>query len=139
MRWRREPATPRRASVVAGDFFADVPSGPDCYLVKSVIHDWDDDRSHAILANIRAAMPDDGTLLVVEPVMPAASAATADVLMMVMSDLNMLVCTGGKERTEDEFRSLVAGAGFTLRSVTPVPGPTNFSVIEAVPAQTGPA
>jgi orsellinic acid C2-O-methyltransferase len=128
-----------RAAVVAGDFFADVPSGPDCYLVKSVIHDWDDDRSHAILTNIRAAMPDDGMLLVVEPVMPAAPAATADVLMMVMSDLNMLVCTGGKERTEDEFRSLLAGAGFTLRRVTPVPGPTNYSLIEAVPAQTGPA
>lgn len=125
-----------RASAVAGDFFAGVPEGPDAYLVKSVIHDWDDRKAHAILANVRVAMPEDGTLLVVEPVMPPAPAASPDVLMMVMSDLNMLVCTGGKERTEDEFRTLLAGAGFALRTVTPVPGPTNFSVLEAVPTET---
>jgi hypothetical protein len=54
--------------------------------------------------------------------------------MMVMSDLNMLVCTGGKERTEDEFRTVLTAAGFDVRSITPAHGPTNFSVIEAVPA-----
>ena len=54
-------------------------------------------------------------------------------LMMVMSDLNMLVCTGGKERTEAEFRALLAEGGFTLRTIRPVPGPTNFSVLEATP------
>jgi hypothetical protein len=55
--------------------------------------------------------------------------------MMVMSDLNMLVCTGGKERTEDEFRTLLTGAGFDVRSIVPASGPTNFSVIEAVAAR----
>jgi hypothetical protein len=123
-----------RASAEAGDFFTSVPEGPDAYLVKSVIHDWNDERSTAILANIRAAMPADGTLLLVEPVMPPEPAATADVLMMVMSDLNMLVCTGGKERTEAEFRTLLADAGFALRSITPASGPTSFSVLEAVPS-----
>jgi orsellinic acid C2-O-methyltransferase len=123
-----------RAAAEAGDFFAAVPGGADAYLVKSVIHDWNDERSAVILANIRAAMPADGTLLVVEPVMPPEPAATPDVLMMVMSDLNMLVCTGGKERTESEFRNLLADAGFDLRQITPVPGPTNFSVIEAAPS-----
>jgi hypothetical protein len=54
--------------------------------------------------------------------------------MMVMSDLNMLVCTGGKERTEGEFRALLADAGFAVRAITPVAGPTNYSVIEAVDA-----
>jgi hypothetical protein len=53
-----------------------------------------------------------------------------------MSDLNMLVCTGGKERTEAEFRALLTGAGLDLRSLTPVAGPTTFSVLEAVPART---
>ena len=123
-----------RAGAEAGDFFAAVPHGPDAYVVKSVIHDWDDARATRILQNIHAAMRADGTLLVVEPVMPDAPSSSPDVLMMVMSDLNMLVCTGGKERTEDEFRALLADAGFAVRAVTPVPGPTNFSVIEAVPA-----
>jgi orsellinic acid C2-O-methyltransferase len=120
-----------RATTIAGDFFTSVPGEADAYLVKSVIHDWDDARATAILATIRTAMPADGTLLVVEPVMPVAPAGSRDVLMMVMSDLNMLVCTGGKERTEAEFRTLLAGAGFDVRSITPASGPTNFSVIEA--------
>jgi hypothetical protein len=121
-----------RADTAAGDFFAAVPGGFDAYLIKSVIHDWNDAQATAILANIRAAMPDDGRVLLVEPIMPDAPAASRDVLMMVMSDLNMLVCTGGKERTEAEFRDLLAGAGLGTASITPVPGPTNFSVIEAV-------
>ena len=123
-----------RAATAAGDFFESVPTGADAYLVKSVIHDWDDERSAAILRRVRAAIGDAGTLLIVEPVMPSAPAGTPDVLMMVMSDLNMLVCTGGKERTEDEFRALLAEAGFALRTITPVNGPTNYSVIEATPA-----
>ena len=123
-----------RAAAQAGDFFDAVPAGADAYLVKSVIHDWDDERAGQILRRVRAAMGAGGTLLVVEPVMPEAPAASPDVLMMVMSDLNMLVCTGGKERTEAEFRTLLADNGFTVQAITPVAGPTSFSVIEAVPA-----
>jgi hypothetical protein len=119
---------------VAGDFFTSVPEGADCYLTKSVIHDWDDDRAATILASIRRVIPDGGRLLVVEPVMPASPAGSADVLMMVMSDLNMLVCTGGKERTEAEFRELFAAGGFSLDRIAPATGPTNFSVLEGVPA-----
>lgn len=122
-----------RAATESGDFFAAVPAGADAYLVKSVIHDWDDERAGAILRRIREAIGADGTLLVVEPVMPDAPAGSTDVLMMVMSDLNMLVCTGGKERTEAEFRALLTASGFTLTAITPVTGPTNFSVIEAAP------
>ena len=120
-----------RADAAAGDFFSSVPPGADAYLLKSVIHDWDDERATAVLRTVRDAMPDGATLLVVEPVVPPTPAASPDVLMMIMSDLNMLVCTGGKERTEDEFRVLLGGAGLRLRSITPVPGPTNFSVLEA--------
>jgi hypothetical protein len=127
-----------RGETVAGDFFASVPGGADAYVVKSVVHDWEDERAAAILANVRAAMPGAGTLLVVEPVMPDRPAASVDVMMMVMSDLNMLVCTGGKERTEAEFRALLAATGFDLRRITPVPGPTNFNVVEAVPTPPSP-
>jgi hypothetical protein len=125
---------PDHLARVAGDFFTSVPEGADCYLTKSVIHDWDDDRAATILASIRRVIPDGGRLLVVEPVMPASPAGSADVLMMVMSDLNMLVCTGGKERTEAEFRELFAAGGFSLDRIAPATGPTNFSVLEGVPA-----
>jgi len=125
-----------RATAEAGDFFAAVPEGADAYLLKSVIHDWNDARAGRILRNVRAAMGPDGTLLVVEPVMPDEPSSSPDVLMMVMSDLNMLVCTGGKERTEAEFRTLLADAGFVVRAITPVSGPTNYSVIEAIAASS---
>ncbi|MGH9188081.1 MAG: methyltransferase [Acidimicrobiales bacterium] len=126
-----------RCRVVAGNFFEDVPDGADAYVLKSVIHDWDDERSIAILANCRRAMPVDGTLLIVEPVMPARIEPSPDVFFMVMSDLNMLACTGGKERTKDEFRALLDAAELELRKVTPCPGPTNFSVLEAACAGNG--
>jgi hypothetical protein len=123
-----------RCTLVAGDFFDAVPEGADAYLLKSVIHDWDDERSVAILANCLKAMPADGTLLLVEPVLPPRIGPSPDAYYMVMSDLNMLVCTGGRERTEQEFRTLLDVAGFALRSITLCPGPTNYSVIEARPA-----
>ena len=126
-----------RAAAEAGDFFEAVPDGADAYLIKSVIHDWDDDRATTILRRVRDAAGRDGVLLLVEPVMPDTPAGSTDVLMMVMSDLNMLVCTGGKERTEAEFRALLAEGGFTLRTIRPVPGPTNFSVLEATPDHDG--
>lgn len=126
-----------RCRLLAGDFFEAVPEGADAYLLKSVIHDWDDDQSVAILRNCRAAMPPGGAVLLVEPIMPARPEASPDTFFMVMSDLNMLVCTGGRERTEEEFRTVFAAAGLTLRSATRCPGPTNFSVLEAVPADVG--
>lgn len=125
-----------RCRLVTGDFFDAAPEGADAYLLKSVIHDWDDDRSVAILRNCRTAMPPGGTVLVVEPVMPARPEPSPDVFFMVMSDLNMLLI-GGRERTEEEFRIVFAAAGLTLRSVTRCPGPTNFSVLEAVHADAG--
>lgn len=120
-----------RCEVVTGDFFAAVPEGCDVYVLKSVIHDWDDERSTTILANCRAAMPADGTLLLVEPIMPTDAAALAQEPIMLMSDLNMLVCTGGKERTSDEFRTLLDAAGFALQATTRCPPPTSFSVLTA--------
>src|SRR5437879_3951714 len=124
-----------RCEIVAGDFFvAPLPSGADAYVVKSVIHDWDDERSRAILTNCRRAMPAHGRLLLIEPVVPAKVDGSAAHRMMVMSDLNMLAVTGGRERTEAEFWELLNSTGFRLAAVVPARAPSNFSVIEGVPA-----
>jgi orsellinic acid C2-O-methyltransferase len=121
------------AEIVAGDFFESVPVA-DAYVVKSVFHDWDDERSLAILASVRAAIPQGGALLVVEPVVPTDPEELAGRSTLLMSDLNMLVCTGGKERTHAEFDALLARGGFRLESVTPCP-PSGYSVLRAVPAE----
>jgi hypothetical protein len=119
-----------RCDAVPGDFFAAVPRGGDGYLLKHVIHDWNDDRASAILRNCHRAMASDAKLLLVEGVYPqrvdrslASRGATAN-------DVNMLVNTGGRQRSEDEFRALFASAGFTLTRITPTPA--NVSVIEGV-------
>lgn len=121
-----------RAQTVAGDFFDAVPVA-DVYVVKSVLHDWDDERSCALLRTVREAIPDGGALLVVEPVVPTGPGALDGMHTLLMSDLNMLVCTGGKERTHAEFDALLARGGFRLESVTPCP-PSGYSVLRAVPA-----
>lgn len=122
-----------RCRIVEGDFFESVPDGGDACVLKSVIHDWDDDRSITILDNCRRAMPADGTLLLVEPVLPPRVESAA-ITGMVMSDLNMLVVASGRERTETEFQALFTSAGFELTAVTPTLAPTDYSVIEGVPA-----
>jgi len=123
-----------RRQVVEGDFFVQpLPSGADAYLLKSVIHDWDDERSIAILENCRRAMPAHGKLLLVEPVLPASVERSEAHQRMVMSDLNMLAVAGGRERTEDEFGALLKSAGFRLTAVVPAGAPSIYSVIEGVP------
>ncbi|MDQ4115878.1 MAG: acetylserotonin O-methyltransferase [Actinomycetota bacterium] len=122
-----------RAVTVAGDFFSAVPVA-DAYVLKSVLHDWDDERSLAILRTVRSTIPDGGALLVVEPVVPTDADTLAGLHTLLMSDLNMLVCTGGRERTRDEFDALLARGGFRLESVTPCP-PSGYSVLRAVPAR----
>ena len=120
-----------RCDVVTGDFFAAVPTA-DAHVIKSVVHDWDDERSVAILTRIREAMPSHGRLFLVEPVLAPDTAGLAAQRVTLMSDLNMLVCTGGRERTEAEFRALLDAAGLRMASVTRVPPPTGFSVLTAV-------
>jgi orsellinic acid C2-O-methyltransferase len=120
-----------RCALVPGDFFHAVPGDVDAYLLKSVIHDWDDERAVAILATCRAAMLPGATLLVVEPV-ASEQPSQGDQFSVSYSDLNMLVCTSGRERTEEEFRHLLSSAGFTCRQVIPCQ-PTSYSIIEGVP------
>ncbi|GLH99953.1 methyltransferase [Phytohabitans aurantiacus] len=120
-----------RCEVVAGDFFEGVPAGGQALLIKSVIHNWDDERCVAILRNCRAAIRPDGVLLVLEPVLPARM-ESATCVETVMSDLNMLALTsGGFERTEADFRRILGAAGFTLSAISETIPATDFRVIEA--------
>nr|WP_042179898.1 methyltransferase [Kibdelosporangium sp. MJ126-NF4]ADB02856.1 AzicL [Kibdelosporangium sp. MJ126-NF4]CEL14087.1 O-demethylpuromycin-O-methyltransferase [Kibdelosporangium sp. MJ126-NF4]CTQ88453.1 O-demethylpuromycin-O-methyltransferase (EC 2.1.1.38) [Kibdelosporangium sp. MJ126-NF4] len=119
-----------RCEIVAGDFFRAVPRA-DLYLLKNILHDWDDTRSAAILANCRAAIPEHGRLLLVESVLPATpepGGPPDDYLM----DINMLVNFGGRERTEGEFHALLTAAGFQPRHAVRV-GELDDHLIEAVP------
>jgi hypothetical protein len=125
-----------RCEVVGGDFFRCVPNGADAYLLKSVIHDWDDERSILILKNCRRAMSADGKLLLVERVMPARMEASPSHQRMAMIDINMLAVPGGRERTESEYRALFAAAAFALTQILPLSAHSDrldVSLIEAVP------
>jgi len=127
-----------RAEFVAGSFFDSVPAGADAYILKSVIHDWDDEQSLAIFKNCRVAMPerperkDGARLLIIEPTVPERVGSSSHDGVIVGSDLNMLVMTGGRERTEAEFRGLLEAAGLRIARVVTAP-PAAFSVIEALP------
>ena len=104
-----------RCEVVAGSFFDTIPSGADAYLLKAIVHDWEDDDAARILRNVRAAIADTATLLVVERELGAAN-ENPDAKF---SDLNMMVGPGGRERTRDELAALFAEAGFELQRVVP--------------------
>lgn len=121
-----------RVTLRAGDFFASAPSGGDLYLLKSVVHDWNDTQCATILRHIREVIPANGTLLLMEPVLPP-TVPTGQPDTVYLSDLNMLLNVGGRERTEEDFKSLCAAADFTLRTVTPLPTPNIFRLIEATP------
>jgi hypothetical protein len=107
-----------RCRIESGSFFESVPEGGDAYLLKSIVHDWEDEESSAILRVVRAAMPEGATLLVVERDLgaPNEDAPTK------FSDLNMLVGPGGRERTQDEYASLFESTGFRLVGATPTAG-----------------
>ena len=117
-----------RTSFLAGDFFETIPAIADAIVLKSVIHDWDDERSRLILRNCRAALPANGVLLLVERVMSEVPTATDEDKAHALSDLNMLRGPGGQERTEREYRLLLDEGGFQLASIHPA---GRFSLIEA--------
>jgi SAM-dependent methyltransferase len=122
---------PDRWSIEAGDFFQAVPRG-DVLLVKGILHDWDDERCAALLRNCRKAIAPDGRLLVVEPVLPDRLDAQ-EAAGVVMSDIAMLVYTGGRERSRDEFRALLADGGFRLLDVTRRLAATPVRILVAAP------
>jgi O-methyltransferase domain/Dimerisation domain len=117
-----------RSAMQPCDFFHEVPLGCRAYLMKHVIHDWDDERAHTILANCRRAVPKDGAVLLVEWAVPEGNAPSAG----KFADVVMMLMTGGKERTVEEYRHLLGQAGFSLtRVISTVPG---LNIIEALPA-----
>lgn len=117
-----------RCETEGGDFFEAVPEGGDAYVMKWIIHDWDDERALTILRNVRRAVPDSARLLLCEQVVPEGGGPSPAKMM----DLQMLVMTGGRERTETEYRELLKKAGFELTRV--VATKSLVSVVEAVPA-----
>lgn len=121
-----------RCVIEPGDFFDSAPSGADAYLLKNVLNDWDDEECVVILRNCRRAMIPDGSVLIVAPIMPERS-GTPESVIPAMADIEMLVTTGGRERTVDDCRQLFDATGFRLGDVTELPAYTGFSVIEALP------
>ena len=115
-----------RVTIEPGDFFQTVPAGGDAYVLSHVINDWSEAQCLAILAHVRKAMQPDGRLLLVEMVLPAGDAPHPGKLL----DMVMLTLPGGQERTEEEYRQLLAKAGFRLTQV--VPTESAVSVVEAV-------
>ncbi|MCE9564763.1 MAG: methyltransferase [Planctomycetes bacterium] len=116
-----------RCRAEGGDFFKAVPGG-DLIILKHIIHDWNDEKATSILKACRAAIPPTGKLILVELVVPPGFAPH----MAHILDLEMMVICDGKERTEAEYRELLAGAGFKLTRIVPTEGA--HGLVEATPA-----
>ena len=120
-----------RCECIAGDFFESVPEGGDAYVLKDIVHDWDDDRAMAILRNCRRVMAHAPVVtrrvLLVEKVIPPGNVPFPGKL----TDITMLLVAGGRERTVKEYEALLTGAGLAIARIVPTSSPA--SVIEAVP------
>lgn len=108
-----------RCDLVAGDFFESVPAGGDAYLLSRILHDWPDERAAEILASIRRAMAPGSYLLAIDSLMPEHVEERADHQFLVTMDLHMYTLFGARERTEDQMRRLLSGAGFEVARVAP--------------------
>jgi hypothetical protein len=119
-----------RCRTASGDFFSAVPAGGDAYIMKHIIHDWEDDKAVAILSNIRTALgrTAGGRVILLEAVVPAGNEPGLSKLI----DLEMMLMPGGRERTADEFSALFSRAGLRLSRI--VPTESMLSVVEARPA-----
>lgn len=116
-----------RCQLIGGSFFEPIPEGGDAYLLKHVLHNWDDERAIAILKRCYQAMGEHGRVLVIDFVLPPKNEFSGTKFM----DVNMLVmCPGGRERTEAEFRALFESAGFKLTNI--IPTNSEVSIIEGV-------
>ena len=121
-----------RCELVGGSFFESVPAGGDAYVMKWIIHDWNDNDATRILRTVRAAIPRTGRLIVFDRVLPER-VTEGDPLDQggTLMDLNMLVNVTGRERTEEQFRTLLSGSGFRLVSARMVS--TGLGVVEGEP------
>lgn len=116
-----------RCELVSGDFFREVPPGADTYLLKRIIHDWDDDKAVALLKNCRRAMGRESRLLIVDAVMRPGNAPDPN----KATDVSLMVLTEGRERSADEFERLMRAAGLALEAIHGLPGPATLSIVEA--------
>ena len=114
-----------RIELASGDFFSDIPGGGDLYLLKSVLHDWSDDKCQEIVKNVHRVAPEGSRLLIVEMLLPDTPQPSPVTLM----DMNMLVMLGGRERTAGEYTALLQRCGYEVERVLPTGG--LFSVVEA--------
>ena len=117
-----------RCELRSGSFFESIPPGADAYLLRHIIHDWNDEQAAVILRNCREAMLPESRLLLIETVIPPGNGRSFAKLL----DLTMLVIPGGLERTESEYRALLASCGLLLTKI--VPTQADVSIIEAVRA-----
>jgi hypothetical protein len=118
-----------RCALVGGNFFEAIPTGGDLYVLKRVIHDWPDEQCIAILRQCRAAITTEGRLLIIERVITRGDSSREGKLF----DINMMVTAGGQERSDQEYASLLAAAGFRLTGVIATTSPV--SLVEAVPTE----
>ena len=121
-----------RCEIIGGDIFTSVPEGGTAYILSQIVHDWDDDRAIAILESCHLAMKDKAKLLLVERILPARAEQSVALQRAFMLDVHMMATTGGRERTEAEYRALLDTVGFRMTKV--VPTQSEMSVLECVPA-----
>ncbi len=116
-----------RAEIITGNFFESVPSSGDLYILKNILHNWNDDQAADLLKKIHGAMQPDGHLLIIEMVIPAGNKSSFAKLLDIQM---MATMPGGKERTGHEYRDLLAKSGFAVRRTVPTISP--ISLIEAI-------
>ncbi len=125
--WIESAGVADRCEVIGGSFFEAIPKGGDTYLLKDVLHDWDDDRAIAVLQKCHESMSSSARLLVIERIIPPGNTPSVGKLI----DISMLVMTGGRERTEPEYRALLQAGAFRVENV--LPSDAEINIIEAVP------
>jgi O-methyltransferase domain/Dimerisation domain len=117
-----------RCEFIGGSFFESVPSGADAIVMKSIIHDWNDERCVRVLQNCHRVLTPGARLMLIDKVLPEKIEPGGDDLFVFLDDLNMLRGPGGCERTPSEFRALLAKGSFSMKQVVPA---GRYSVIEA--------
>ncbi|GGM62325.1 methyltransferase [Longimycelium tulufanense] len=125
-----------RCDIVTGDFFLEVPAGADAYLLKNILHDWDDESCRTILRNCRRVMGNEAKILAVTSLLSGEEEASDSMQTEFAAylDIEMLVMTGGRERTLCQYEQLFADADLRLGDVTELPGAPGGFVVEALPA-----
>lgn len=119
-----------RCEIISGSILEEIPSGYDAYIMKNVLHDWNDEDTCQIFQRCRKALPDHGKLIIFDAVMLSGNEPQKTKWL----DLQMLIAFGSQERTAEEFKELLSRANFKMTKATPLPTPIGMGIIEATPA-----